>query len=359
MIRVLSIDGGGIRGIIPATVLAEIERRTGRPIAELFDLIAGTSTGGILALGLTRPGPDGAPSYTAEALIDLYVAEGAHIFSRSPWHRLRSLGNLIEEKYPSRGIESVLEQYFGTTRLKEALTDVVVTSYEIEQRTAWFFRSRNARQQPDYDFSMTQVARATSAAPTYFEPLRIASAETNNEYALVDGGVFANNPALCGYVDARRSYPDANDFLVVSLGTGELTHSLPYDKVKGWGVANWARPILSVVFDGINDTIDYQLRQLLPAGPDGQRRYYRLQTRLEPGIDNMDRTDREHLQTLRLVAETLLREHNEELDLLCRQLVVKTPDRATVAGSALQAPAAPERAAATSRRRERVHSSKG
>ncbi|HZM15962.1 MAG TPA: patatin-like phospholipase family protein [Candidatus Krumholzibacteria bacterium] len=325
MIRVLSIDGGGIRGIIPAMVLAEIERRTGRRIAELFDIIAGTSTGGILALGLTRPGPGAAPSYTAEALIELYVTEGSKIFSRSRWHRLRSLGNLVEEKYPARGIEAVLGQYFGATRLKEALTEVVITSYEIERRTAWFFRSRKARLRPDYDFPMKHVARATSAAPTYFEPMRIASPDGDNYYALIDGGVFANNPALCGYVEARCTYPDADDFLVVSLGTGELTRSLPYEEVKGWGVVRWAHPILSVVFDGINDTIDYQLQQLLPRGPDGRRRYYRLQTRLEPGIDDMDQTDRAHLHALRLLGENLIRERDEDLGSLCRQLVAATP----------------------------------
>ena len=111
----------------------------------------------------------------------------------------------------------------------------------------------------------------------------------------------------------------------MSLGTGELTRSLPYEEVKGWGVVRWAHPILSVVFDGINDTVDYQLRQLLRAGPDGLQRYYRLQTRLEPGIDDMDRTDRAHLHALRLLGENLIRERTEELDLLCQQLVSSTP----------------------------------
>jgi hypothetical protein len=178
---------------------------------------------------------------------------------------------------------------------------------------------------------MTQVARATSAAPTYFEPLRVGSSDAVGSYALVDGGVFANNPALCGYVDARRAHPDEDDFLVVSLGTGELTHGLPYDKVKGWGVVNWARPILSVVFDGINDTIDYQLQQLLPAAPDGPR-YFRLQTQLEPGIDNMDRTDAEHLQALRAVAATLVRERSAEIDRLCERLLA-TKSVATPSGT--------------------------
>src|SRR5215216_918932 len=111
-VRVLSIDGGGIRGIIPAMILAEIERRTGKRIWELFSLIAGSSTGGIIALGLTKPLEDGQP-YTAADLVGLYETEGEHIFSRAVWHRARAVGNVFEEKYPSTGVEEVLERYFG------------------------------------------------------------------------------------------------------------------------------------------------------------------------------------------------------------------------------------------------------
>src|SRR5215210_4815135 len=105
MKKVLSIDGGGIRGIIPAMVLAEIEARTGKRSAEMFDLVAGTSTGGILALGLTKPGQDGKPEYSAKKLIDLYETEGRKIFSIPVWHRVHSVGGLAEEKYPATGIE--------------------------------------------------------------------------------------------------------------------------------------------------------------------------------------------------------------------------------------------------------------
>ena len=120
MFKVLSIDGGGIRGIIPAMVLAEIEERTGRPVAEKFDLIAGTSTGGILALGLTMPGDAGRPRYAAEELIGLYEEEGSRIFS----DRAGPIRSAFEERYPSRGVEEVLGEYFGEARLKEALTRV-------------------------------------------------------------------------------------------------------------------------------------------------------------------------------------------------------------------------------------------
>jgi patatin-like phospholipase/acyl hydrolase len=109
LIKVLSIDGGGIKGIIPATVLAYIEQRTGRPISALFDLIAGTSTGGIIALGLTKPASDGKPAYTAEDGVRLYIEEGPRIFSR-PWYRRVPGWRLLEERYPSGPIAAVLER---------------------------------------------------------------------------------------------------------------------------------------------------------------------------------------------------------------------------------------------------------
>jgi uncharacterized protein len=321
LIRVLSIDGGGIRGIIPAMVLAEIEKRTKKPVSELFELIAGTSTGGILALGLTKPDDRGRPHYTAEELISLYEREGATIFSRSPWHKLYSLGNLAEEKYPSDGIDKALEDYFGQARLQDALTETLITSYDIERRLPFFFRSRHAKEYRSYDFPMKQVARATSAAPTYFEPAKIESEDSSDYYALVDGGVFANNPAMCAYAEVRNTRPGAGDFLLVSLGTGELTRSLPYEEVKGWGLALWAQPILSVVFDGVSDTVDYQLRQLVPPTSNGTERYYRFQMRLNEGNDDLDDASRTNLRVLRLLAEAIIRDNDKVLDALCDQLV--------------------------------------
>jgi uncharacterized protein len=241
--KVLSIDGGGIRRIIPAMVLSEIEEQTGRQIAEMFDLIAGTSTGGILALGLTLPSDGGRPRYTAKDLIGLYEKEGSRIFPQSVWHRIRSAGGVSEEKYPSEGVERVLQKYFAEARLKDALTRVFVTSYEIQLRAPFFFRSEKAKNEADYDFPMRQVARATSAAPTYFEPAKVEAEEDPVDYyALVDGGVFANNPAMCAYVEARNileaqglDFPAETDLLVVSLGTGQLTDHLRYDEAAGWG----------------------------------------------------------------------------------------------------------------------------
>ena len=314
LVRVLSIDGGGIRGIVPAMVLQELERKLCRSVAESFDLIAGTSTGGILALVLTTPDVSGKPRYTAHDAVELYENEGRNIFSR-PWlHRLKALGNLNSSKYPTDGIQSVLEKYFDQSRLSQATTDVLITSYEIERRFPLFFRSATARLRPDYDFPMAEVARATSAAPTYFAPTRIANPFTKETFSLIDGGVFANNPAACALVEARTALP-ARSYLVASLGTGELTRSIPYRQAKHWGLTQWAKPVLDIVFEGVSSTVDYQLRQMLPPN-----RYFRFQTALEERVQSMDNVKPDNITALKCVATRLIREQERSLDQLCEQL---------------------------------------
>ncbi len=320
MMTVLSIDGGGIRGIIPAMLLAYIEHRTQQPIAELFDLVAGTSTGGILALGLTVPkSPDRHP-YTAQQLVAMYEYDGHRIFSRSIARKLFAVDNLIWKKYTSSGIEQVLLEYFGDSRLAGAVTDVLITSYEIERRFPFFFKSINARQRSDYDFPARDVARATSAAPTYFEPMKLLTGTASQHYTLVDGGVFANNPAACALVEARTTHPDASGYLVVSLGTGALLRSLPVGMAKHWGAAPWVKPLLDIVFDGVSSTVDYQLRQLLPDLPGVCKRYYRFQTTLDGHNHSLDNTSPANITALKHLANDLIEKEADALDELCATL---------------------------------------
>jgi patatin-like phospholipase/acyl hydrolase len=323
LVKVLSIDGGGIRGIVPAIVLAEVERRTQRPVAQLFDLVAGTSTGGILALGLTIPKHAGGPLYRADEFAGMYAREGPRIFSRSLWRQLSGCNNLMNPKYSSAGMEQVLEEFFGESRLAHAATRVLVTSYEIERNFPFFFKSSNACTRSSHNFPTRQVARAASAAPTYFEPMKLPTGTNTDHYTLIDGGVYANNPAACALVEARTTHPEASGFLVVSLGTGSLRHSLRYDAAKNWGVAKWAAPLLSVVFDGVSSTVDYQMRQLLPNVPGDPKHYYRFQTHLEPHQHALDNTCAANIAGLRALANNLIEKRSGDLDELCDTLATK------------------------------------
>jgi uncharacterized protein len=308
-------------------LLASLERTTGQPVSQLFDLIAGTSTGGILALGLTRPNEAGEPAYSAEDMAELYEQEAENIFSSNLWHRFRSLGTLGDQKYPSSGIDEVLQRYFGQTRLSEALTSLVVPSYEIERRIPFFFKSAAAAARPTHDFPMWQVARAASAAPTYFEPARIDAARAGDYWALIDGGVFANNPAACALVEARTQFPGADNYLVCSVGTGAMPRGIHYNEARNWGLARWAKPVLDVVLDSVSETVDYQLHQMLPPA-----NYYRFQTSLQRGSEKLDETNPSHLRDLRLLGEKMVRDNAAALDALAMELSGYWDSRELLAG---------------------------
>jgi patatin-like phospholipase/acyl hydrolase len=273
--KVLAVDGGGIWGVIPAMVLAAIEEQTKRPISDMFDLVSGTSTGGIIALGLTKPGADGKAEKSAKDVVQLYVADGRTIFPTSFLRGLH-LGAIRGAKYDGKGLETALQEHFGDTRLKDALKPVLIPSYDIEKQVPVFFKSEKARANPDYDFSMRDVVRATAAAPTYFPPEKIDTADPLNYFALIDGGVVAGNPALCAYAEAMKMGKTADGVLMVSLGTGQFRRPIKYADAVNWGQLEWAQPIINIVLQGSNATVDYQLQQLLQDdGP--QQSYFRFQ----------------------------------------------------------------------------------
>ena len=164
-----------------------------------------------------------------------------------------------------------------------------VTAYDIQDRFAFFFRSARARRDPTYDFPLTQVARATAAAPTYFEPVEVTDVGGARTYPLIDGGVYAVNPSMCAYADVVRSGRPDELALMLSLGTGAHTRAYTYDEARGWGQLEWARPLLDVVFDGVADTIEFEAGTLM-----GER-YMRLQDELSLASDDLDDASAENL----------------------------------------------------------------
>lgn len=319
-LRILAIDGGGIRGIIPAILLAKIEKEAKKPISDCFDLIAGTSTGGIIALALCVPGEKKRPRHTARELFEFYFDHGPTIFPKKFALNPRQW---VDEKYDTEPLRDLLDQFLGGTMLKDALTEVLITSYEIERRMPWFFKSRNAKDKPDYDYSMMDAALATSAAPTYFEPHYIDGGHASDYRALIDGGMVANNPALCAYTEAiesaRLEKGRAEDYtpevLLVSLGTGEQTRPLRFDEARHWGKGSWAKPVIDIVLDGASDTVHYQLDKILPAGS-----YFRFQVVLDSAKDDLDDTSEDNMLNLKNSALRCIEEKKHVLESLIPRL---------------------------------------
>jgi len=308
MKKVLSIDGGGIRGLIPALVLEYIENKTQKSISESFDMIAGTSTGGILALGLSRNDGKGKAKYSATDLVEIYEKKGNDIFSRSLWKGVVSVGGLNDEKYSHDGLENILDDYFDNEPLGSSLCDVLISSYDIHNRTPLFFKSWKKEFK---SVVMKEVARATSAAPTYFEPALVTVGGSMK--ALIDGGVFVNNPAMSAYAECKKIFPE-DEISLLSLGTGELVRPIPYDEAKDWGTPSWALPLLSCIFDGVSDAVDYQLTQILDSS------FVRLQTSLSIASDDMDNATRGNIENLKAEATKLLSVHKNEIDTFCDKL---------------------------------------
>lgn len=309
MKTILSIDGGGIRGLVPGLVLSHIEAKVGRPISKCFDLIAGTSTGGILALGLSKDNGSGAPQFAAKDLCKIYESRGKEIFSRSLWRGVSSVGGLTEESYSHKGLEKLLEEYFEDEPIGASLTKVVVTSYDIHNRVPLFLKSWKKEHR---SVLMKHAARATSAAPTYFEPALIPVGGSMR--AVVDGGVFINSPSMSAFAEAKRIFPDESDFLLVSIGTGELNRPIELSDAKDWGKVGWVAPLISCIFDGVSDAADYQLDKLL--GED----YFRFQTSLDTASDDMDDVTNGNIANLKAEASKLMKTHKTEIDLVCERL---------------------------------------
>jgi hypothetical protein len=333
---VLAIDGGGIRGVIPARVLQEIERRMGRPVCEIFDLVAGTSTGGLIALGLTKPAaPEStAPAFSAEDLVALYRDHGSEIFPRSAWRRIRTLGGLSGVRYPSRPLERILEERFGDTLLSKALTELVIPTYDLSRPGSFFFKRQYTLTDDKWDVPMRIAARATSAAPTYFDPAALAPFDGEAPHALVDGGVFANNPAVSAYADALDLWGADAEIHVVSIGCGQPPQTLGgrgsvpvlHAEARQWGLARWARPLLEVVFDGVAEAAEYQLARLCHHGDD-QPRYHRLQSKLPTAGFALDDASPQNIRRLLDDAQWLIEDERAKLDGICATLADVAADR--------------------------------
>jgi uncharacterized protein len=318
--KVLAVDGGGIRGIIPALVLAEIEARAKRPVSELFDLVAGTSTGGIIALGLVKPGADGKAEKSALDIVNIYRQTGKKIFPQTFLQGLH-VGLVRGAKYSAAGLEAVVKDQFGDIRLKDALKPAIIPAHDVGHQMPMFFKSEKAKLSPADDFAMRDVVRATTAAPTFFQPTQIQPADASSTFGLIDGGIDAGNPAMCAYAEAIKMGQAGGGVLMVSLGTGQQGWSLDFEEASEWGAVEWAGPLIGMVLDGSNYTVDYQLRQIVQTDAPPQM-YYRFQVTLDGatgGIDDASDANLNHLtdQTQRYLDDPTTQSALTEL---CAQL---------------------------------------
>jgi len=328
--RILAIDGGGIRGMLPAIIVAELEKRlrlaTGKEdsyISDYFDLIAGTSAGGILSC-VYLCNKDGGRLDANEA-VTLLEKYGPKIFQKRVFGFLI---RLFDALYPARGIHNALRNTLGEVKLSDAQCNCAIMAYDITDRKAVIFTRDSARQEPGRDYKLRDIARATSAAPTYFRVAR-AKSMTNDPSYLIDGGIFANDPTICAIIEAKKTkfsltgkYPKISEMLVVSIGTGKVQKSYNYEKAKKWGAISWAIPVIDMLQSSSAEVVSYQVDKLFDS-EDCREQYIRIVPELYDVSHQMDDASTKNIARLKEAGNKYIANNSNQLDEIV-QLLLET-----------------------------------
>lgn len=266
--NILTIDGGGIRGLMSLYILRELERMEGKPSHEIFDLIAGTSTGGIIAGMLTL-------GYDADDLIKLYEEHGEGIFKKK-WYRW----GIFRPKYSDKYLNKVIESFVADTRLEDCSTRLMIPTYNLKTRDKVIFKSFK-----DMNASMFDIIRATSSAQSYFRPHKI------DGESYIDGGMVINNPALASYVEYVKRW-DEKELNMLSLGTGRNEEEIEYAK-NGGGMLAWAKPTVDVLLTEQTQQVDYYMSKLEPDN------YLRLEPEIKYSNGKMDDASEKNMANMK------------------------------------------------------------
>lgn len=239
--RILSIDGGGIRGILPLATLARLERDwlQGGSIADYFDLVTGTSTGGIIALGL-------ASGLTAQQILEIYLTRGVEVFPRLNWlqRRTKSATQVLMNRCDSDALYALIDEVVGQRSLWESRVRLCIPAAETRNFEPFVFKTPH---HPDYKLdwpqSMAHIAKTTSAAPGHFKPV-----VGDDGYEYVDGGIWANNPIMIGVVDALACFDIRREQLrIMSIGCGRTNYQMNWYRRKLGGLFYWRSLILEAM----------------------------------------------------------------------------------------------------------------
>jgi patatin-like phospholipase/acyl hydrolase len=305
--RILSIDGGGLRGVVPLTILKKVEELTGKPIWQCFDLIAGTSTGGLITSALTISSAT-APrktKYSLDDILSIYLTRGQEIFpprASRIGQILEAIDDTLRPKFSEEGIDRVFRDVCGNARIADALTNIMVCTYDLTNNIPLFFKSCTARQDRSQNISVYDICRATSAGPTYLPAYECYYPKDDHDpkRLCIDGGVFVNNPSMAalsefskyhhlyGYGSRERDI-DYKDVFVLSVGTGTYAGKISSAQAKHRGEIFWATRIADVMMRGVNKTTDYHMNEMMEPG-----NYLRLSINImDEEFSEMTRADKE------------------------------------------------------------------
>jgi len=328
--RILSVDGGGIKGIVPAVVLLHLEKllkhlsnNQNSRIHDYFDLFSGASTGAIIIAGLLSPNKNNRPKYSPEEILDLYLKNGKIIFNSSLLQEIKSVSGIVNVKYDPEGLESVFEKYFGKLQLKDLLKPSLIPVYDLSRGKNYFFRQQKALISPRHNFYVKDLLRGATSALSYFPPAQISTVNDQEHRCFIDGGVFANNPALSAYAEFRYHNSDlhAKDTMMLSIGTGRKTTNLDCEVTANWGAAEWLYQGSYLTSNAVASASDYQLNAVY----DNQPNYLRLDASFDDEqSSSMDNTDKEYLDYLISLGESIVKEKQRDINTFAEELILNS-----------------------------------
>ncbi|XP_062105224.1 patatin-like protein 2 [Humulus lupulus] len=339
VITVLSIDGGGVRGIIPATILAfleselqKVEDDKNARIADYFDVIAGTSTGGLITAMITAPDRNKRPLFAAKDIVDFYLQHCPLIFPqrhKHTGHLISKVKSLTGPKYDGKYLHNLLREKFGDVRLNQTLANVIIPTFDINRLQPTVFSTYEGKRNSSLNALLSDVCIGTSAAPTYLPPHSFETKASNGqvkEFHLIDGGVVANNPALVAINEVSKEIHQNNPdffqikpmefgrFLVLSIGTGSVKIEDKYraDEAAKWGLLGWLKshnsvPLLDIFTQASSDMTDLFLSTVFQA-LNSDKNYLRIQDdTLSDKESSVDIATKENLNNLVGIGEKLLK----------------------------------------------------
>lgn len=322
-IRMLSLDGGGIKGILSGQILVRVEEMlkefTDDPttrIGDYFDIIAGTSTGGILACAYLMPDGINRPLYSAEEVINFYMENGDDIFRKTFKQKVLSGFGLLSSEYSSDALEIAIDKYFGMTELKELIKPCLIPSLDTEKRKCIFFKQHYAKDDISENFYVRDLLRGTSAAPTYFKPAHIQSL-SGDTYSLIDGGMFANNPTLCAYTEVNKIFESnrnltVRDVKILSLGTGHNDTPYKNETIRKWGLIEWAKPSIDMMMSSVSKVTDYELDKLFKAFNCSEQ-YLRINPKISYDLTAMDNGSHKNMNKLKETGDITFDKFKEQI----------------------------------------------
>ncbi|XP_059281567.1 patatin-like protein 2 [Lycium ferocissimum] len=339
LITILSIDGGGIRGVIPATILSflesqlqELDGKDAR-LADYFDVIAGTSTGGLVTAMLTAPDENNRPLYAAKDITPFYLDHCPKIFPQKKCGWFASIGNMLQAlvgpKYDGKYLHEVVKEKLKDTRLSNTVTNVVIPTFDIKKLQPTIFSTYETKRSACYDAKMSDVCISTSAAPTYLPAhyFKVEDGKGNvREHHLIDGGVSANNPGLVALSEVSKEilkdnpdfFPikpmDYGRFLVISIGTGSAKWEQKYNSSMAakWGIVDWlfhkgSTPLVEVFTQSSADMVDYH-NSIVFQALHCENSYLRIQDDGLSGTEaSVDVATKENLKRLVEIGKNLLK----------------------------------------------------